>query len=144
MDEKILILLHRSFDGPLTDSEQDALAEALAASPELRAEKEQIATMRAGIARAPADSFGPFFAERVMQKLAVETASEDNPALFFESLVYLFRRVALAGAVAVIVLVAYNWQSSDEISLASAFGANEAGVEEVLEMPIESILEPTS
>ena len=144
MNEKIIELLYRSFDDRLNDEEQMQLDDALAASPDLQAEKERVEALRQELEASKTESFKPFFAERVMNKIDTLKESETGLEQLFESLQYFFRRVAVAAAVVVVLLVAYNLKTSDEISLSAAIGVSETGLEEVLETPIESMLEQLS
>jgi len=141
MNKRSRELLFRSFDDRLTEREQRELKEALAASPELQEEKEHLTALRGDITAGAADSFKPFFAERVMHRLESSGVAEPGPMLFFESLARLFRRVAVAGAVAVVALVVINLWDSGDVSLNAAVGAPETTLEELLESPYESALE---
>ncbi len=141
MDDRILELLYRSFDDRLTEEEARELSEAMKASPELAGERERIAAMRDALSRGAPASFGPFFPEKVMRRIRElkEGTAEEDP--FWESLFPLFRRVALAGAVVSLVLIAYNLKTSETISLAAAFAAPEMTMEDLMESPIEQALE---
>lgn len=140
MDQKVLDLLYRSFDGKLTPEEQRGLDKALAASKQLREEKEKITASRKIISGTAATSFEPFFAERVMQRIqaereAVSEVGED----FFGSLMWSFRRIALAGAIAVLLLLANNIIQGGEISLNSLLAMPQLTIEDtlVLNNPLE-------
>jgi hypothetical protein len=144
MNDKILDLLYRSFDSGLSSREQQQLDKALAGSAELRAERDRITAMREAVRSSAAGSFKPFLAERVMQRIGGELGYENGLQELFDSLVFAFRRVALIGAVAAVVLVGYNLKASDEVTLAAAFGVAETTgeeLEELLETPLESVLE---
>jgi hypothetical protein len=141
MNKKILKLLYRSFDSQLTRQEQQQLDEALANSRTLREEKERIISLRDDISSLTAGSFKPFFAERVIERINRLDNTEQNLYPFFESLWYLFRRVVIAGAVVAIILVSHNLWVSRDITLASAFGASQVTVEQLLKTPFDLILE---
>ncbi|MCJ7509069.1 MAG: hypothetical protein MUO85_10155 [candidate division Zixibacteria bacterium] len=141
MNKKILKLLYRSFDSQLTKQEQRQLDEALANSQTLREERERILSLRNDISSLAAGSFKPFFAERVMRRINRLDNMEQNLYPFFESLWYLFRRVVIAGAAVAIILVSHNLWVSHDITLASAFGASQVTVEELLKTPFDLILE---
>jgi anti-sigma factor RsiW len=144
MNDKMLELLYRSLDGVLTPDEQASLNEALAASEELRAEKRRLHAMRQAVAQSAADTFRPFFAARVMQRIARSAEPKQASESFFRGLVYTFRRVALAGAMIIAAFIIYNITASDEISFTTVLGAPEISIEEVFEPPLNSILEDLS
>jgi len=144
MNDKIMELLYRSFDYRLNEEEQMQLDEALVASPDLQAEKKRIEALRNELTSGRTESFKPFFAERVMKKIDTLEESEKGLEQLFESMQYFFRRVAVAAAVVVVLLVAYNLKTGDEISLSSAIGISETSLEEILETPIDSMLEQLS
>jgi anti-sigma factor RsiW len=140
MNETMLDLLYRSFDGPLDEEEDRRLGEALAGSDELRAEKARIAAMRAALADGAAGSFRPMFAQRVMHRITAAGA-ERNGDLLFEALLRLFRPLAVVGAAAAILAIALNLRESGEISLAAAFAPTEPAIEVLLETPLDAMLE---
>jgi anti-sigma factor RsiW len=139
--KKISELLYLSFDGQLSQDEQQRLEEALVRSPQLRRERERIVALRHTIATSGARSFRPFFAERVMH--AITTAREVKNGLerFSESLQLAFRRVALAGVAAILLLLAYNFVTSGDLSIAGAFGMSQETLVEVLESPFDATVE---
>jgi anti-sigma factor RsiW len=142
MEERILELLYRSFDGELSREERAELDSALADSPELRRERDELVAVRGAVKSSAADSFAPFFAERVMRGVREEREGEGEGARFLESLQCAFRRVALVAAVLVAFLLIYNMNQGGSVSVAAAFGAEEtATIEELLTAPVEEMLE---
>lgn len=135
MNERILDLLYRSFDDELTKEEQRELAEALSSSLELREEKKRITEMRQRIADEAIRSFKPFFSARVLQRLKEETVAGED---FFESIVWAFRRIALAGAAALLLLIATNVLTERTVSLDSLLGMPQLTLEDTwqLENPV--------
>jgi len=138
MNKKILELLYRSFDDVLTPEEQKHLEEALAESVKLQEEKERIAKLRTTISDGATQSFKPFFAEKVIRRIREQKIAQET---FFESLIYVFRPVAIAAVVLLITLVSYNLIKSDNISLASAFAEPEISLEQVLEPTLPLAME---
>ncbi|MFQ5641573.1 MAG: hypothetical protein ACE5IR_26665 [bacterium] len=119
MNERILKLLYRSFDAPLSQEEEMELLQALSASSQLREEQKRLAEMRGMLKDEATRSFRPFFAARVMHRIKHEkTAGED----FVESLVWIFRRIALAGGLAILFLVITHLFVENHRSLNSVFG----------------------
>jgi len=144
LDRKMLELLYCSFDRRLTDEEREKLDAALASSKELRAERERIASMRRDISASKASGFGYMFAERVMKRVRSEDWVEEASPVFFESLSRVFRPVAVAGVAAALALMVYNIVENKDLSFSAALGVPEVTLEEVLESPLDSILEGLS
>jgi hypothetical protein len=144
MNERILDLLYRSFDGELSPEEQMELRDALAASEDLRLEREKIEAVRRMVSASGRDTFKPFFAERVMSRIGDLRASSNGMWTLQEWLTRVFRRVAFAGAAVAVGLLIFNFVQTQGVSLAAAFGIAEAPIEEVLELPVGSILEGAS
>lgn len=143
MDQKVLELLYRSFDGQLTQAEQERLDEALRHSQALREEKEKIAAMRQAVSGSAAQTFQPFFAERVMQRIqgkrkSMAAVGED----FMSSLAWSFRRIAIAGVIAVLLLLAGSFIQKGEISLNAMLAMPQLTIEDtvVLNNPLEGEL----
>ncbi|MFQ5752288.1 MAG: hypothetical protein ACE5HI_09850 [bacterium] len=131
MNERILDLLYRSFDEELSKAEQSELKKALAASPELQKEKVRIAELRQAIAINAERSFRPFFAARVMQRLKTDAPKEED---FFASLVWAFQRIALVGAIAILLLIANNILINNNRSLDSILAIPQLSVADVWQL----------
>ena len=140
MDEKILELLYRSFDSELSQDEQNKLKQALEKSEELKSHKEEMLKMRKSLKPNNPHGFGYMFADKVMQKIKnLEEKSTDE--LFFDSIISVFRPIAIAATFLLILLISYNviskngnlfngTQQSQDITLAEAFDPfNELTVE---------------
>ena len=130
MNKKALKLLYRSFDARLSQRNQRKLAEALDRSPELRNEKVQLQAQRSMLAKSQAHAFSPQFADRVIQRLKTETGS-NGWEQFYETLLTLFRRFAVIGAVILFLLLSYNLKLGDKLSLEEVFFASDAAYEEL-------------
>ncbi len=131
MNERLLELLYRSFDDELTKEEQRELVEALSFWPELREEKKRITEMRQMIASEAVRSFKPFFSNRVMRRLKEKTTTGED---FFESLLWAFRRIALAGALALLLLIANNVLTERSASLNSLLRMPQLSLEDVWQL----------
>ena len=107
MDEKILELLYRSFDSDLKPDEQKKLDKALKNSKELLSYKEEILKMRTSLKQTETQSFGYMFADKVMHQInKLEDKSKDEQ--FFDSIISVFRPLAIAAAFLLVFLVSYN------------------------------------
>ncbi len=135
MYKKALELLYRSFDARLSQRNQRKLAETLERSPELRNEKKRIQEQRDLLAKSSAHSFGPHFADRVIQSLHAE-AGVNSWDQFYEALLTLFRRFAVIGALALLLLLSYNLKLGDKLSLEEVFFASDAAYEELQRLPL--------
>ncbi|MCU0646280.1 MAG: hypothetical protein MUC94_18735 [bacterium] len=138
MNKKIRELLYRSFEDDLTPSEQQRLDRALAESEELRAEKHRIAAMRSMISESSDKTFHPFFAEKVLRQIREQSRPAES---FFDSLIEVFRPVAIAVTILFIVLLSYNLFKSDSKSLASAFAEPEIKLEQALDPTLAWVME---
>lgn len=141
MDKKELELLYRSFDDVLTPEEQKQLEKVLASSKDLREEKKRVVSMRNAVSGSGVQSFKPFFAERVMRRIQQLKPTEKSPDLFFESLMAVFRPIAVGAAVVVIILLSYNMIKSDRLSLAGAFAEPEVSIEEAFDPTVTLAME---
>ena len=131
MDEKTLELLYRSFDSNLNPDEQKILEYALENSKELKSHKEELLKMRNSLKSDKPQGFGYLFADKIMQKINnLEEKSKDE--LFFDSIISVFRPMAIAATFLLVFLVSYNViiengnlfngsQQSMDITLAEAF-----------------------
>lgn len=133
MSKRIRKLLYKSFDHELSQEERRLLDEALAASKELREEKAGIESMRDTVSAAAADSFGPSFPERVMQRIKTEKRKASQSEMFFESLVRVFRPVAAAAMIVLIAIAAYNMSVNGSVSLTGALGQPDVTLDQVLD-----------
>lgn len=133
MDNSLYNLLLRSFDAPLAEAERRQLDGALEASKDFRATRQEIINLRAGLQAVGHQSFKPFFAERVLERLR---NPQQSLADYFVSV---FRRVAIGAAVLVIICSAYNISRANDFTLESALGIHQPTLEQVLalEAPFE-------
>ena len=133
-NKKILKLLYRSFDDRLDEKEQKILTQALEDSPGLRLEKEQIETQRKSLSNSTVQSFRPFFVERVMAQVNALEGKTNGPDLqmFYESLVSVFRRFAVVGAVISVLMFIYNLGIGDILPLEEALTMSDLTLQEIL------------
>ncbi|UCC38968.1 MAG: hypothetical protein JSV96_14325 [Candidatus Aminicenantes bacterium] len=134
-NERILKLLYRSFDDDLDEKERNELEEALINSEQLRQEKEKILAQRKAISESAAQSFKPFFAERVMARIDALSEKTETET-FYETLRAVFKPFAIAGAVAMAALILYNLGIGDILSTEEVFFASDSAFEEILQLPL--------
>ena len=135
-NKKMLKLLYRSFDDRLKEKERQILIQALEDSPGLRREKERIEAQRKAVANTAAQSFKPFFVERVMEQVNALGGKTNGLGrqMFYESLVSVFRRFAVAGAVISVLLFIYNQGIGDILSLEEALTMSDITLRAILTM----------
>ncbi len=104
MDDRELLIRYR--DGELPEREAQAVRERLRNEPELRAGLSRLEHLSVALARSAADSFGPFFATRVMAGIRADIRSTSD--LMYEGLRWAFARVAVVAAVIVVALGTYS------------------------------------
>ena len=116
-------LLIRSFDEELSPDEKERLEVFLSESSELRKEKRELLEMRK-IISATQYSFGPGFHSKVMDKIAEEKEPLILRPEFNKSLFTVFKRVALTGVAAIIILFLSIYLSDDSFSFRSLTGGD--------------------
>lgn len=104
MKRTIQELLYRSYDTELSAGEQTRLDKALADSPSLRRERDEIAALRDAASSSATPGFGPFFADRVMAAVESEAATVSDMPLFAD-LLTIFKPVAVAALLVLAVLI---------------------------------------
>jgi hypothetical protein len=136
MTKKMLKLLYRSFDGRLGERELNKLNRELERSPELREERDRIQRQRELLNQAGSPAFAPGFVDRVLQRLEKTGEGANGWDLFYVTLLKLFRRFALAGAAALLLLLIYNLKLGDKLSPEEAFFASDTTYEELRRLPL--------
>ena len=136
MNKKLKNLLYRSFEGGLSPNEKDCLEKALAESAEFRREKKEIERQRQALSQGAEASFGPMFAERVINRLSSPQKFENGRVTFYLVFKSMFAKVAIAGAVAALVLLSYNLTIGDQITEEEAFFASDTTYEELSRLPL--------
>ena len=140
MDKKLQDLLYRSFDSDLNQKEKKILDEALVHSEELREEKEIITSLRNNIERGKTTSFKPFFADRVMEKIQTSKQVDENEQ-FFESLFVIFRPIAVAAVILIIIIAGYNINTTGQFSIEGVFGVQEVTIDDVYDPTLALVTE---
>lgn len=118
-------LLQRALDGDLTPEERQRLAALLEESPELGHELKRRGRLWTLVKENKEDSFGPFFATRVMARVSAGTADD----AFAQALAWVFRRVAVVAMLLIVALTAYN------MSVQQSIGNHRTPLETVLALP---------
>jgi hypothetical protein len=135
-NRKVLELLYRSLDGDLKGKDQKKLDEALEKSEELRKEKERVLAQRQAVADSASQSFGPFFAERVMHQIEGLGQKKNGWEAFYENFMAAFRKVAIVSAAVLVILISYNVIKSDIVPEDELFFMADTTIEEILDLPL--------
>jgi hypothetical protein len=141
MKKRYLKLLYLSIDGKLSKKEKQQLDIALNKSPELQKEKEEILRQRILVSKSKVTMFKPDFADRVMKKIKKVEIKPAGNDIFYHTLKYVFRRVALVGVALCLVIISYNIVRTGNFSLEGALGITPLTVEENMEIYSTLILE---
>lgn len=128
--------LLRLLDGASTPEEEARLRHDLARSPDLRAELEAVKALRGllqtTVRASSAQALKPFFADRLMRRLAPVAHRLAAPAAdeeFFGLLLRLFRPVAVAGLLLILGFATYN------VTYSNDYEAEASTTEAVLGLP---------
>jgi len=122
MKNEQLNLLYRSFDEELKPEEQAQLSKVLSESASLRAEKKRVQEMRDIISGSAVESFKPFFAKRVMQRIQVTAETRFNLINSFGDLLKIFRPILMTASTTIVIIVAFSVWTSGSFSIESVLG----------------------
>ncbi len=134
--KKNLKLLYRSFDIDLSERKQQRLDKALKQSKNLKEERELIFSRRQAVADSTVRTFRPYFADRVMSKIAAMGNKKNTQESFYDALLFVFRRLAVFGALVMIGLVFFNVIKGHIIPVDEIFFASDLALEEILNLPV--------
>ncbi len=115
MDKKDELLI-KSLDSKLSNEERQLLMTMLESDFQLKRHAQQYDKLRAMLLRPEPDSFGPFFAERIINKIKNIRSEIDYQIFFF------FKKYQLAAVGIVIALIVLNIIFSDQLTLKSVLG----------------------
>ncbi len=117
-------LLIRSFDEELTAEEQQRLNSALAADANLVREKQELEKMRQ-VLSGYSPRFSQGFSERTLENAFADTAESNN-------LYFLFKRFALSGVAAIVILLISVYLTDGSFSLNSLLGLSDLTTDNLL------------
>ena len=121
--KEIQNLLIRSLDEELVPSEMERLERLLSESFELREEKRKLLEMR-GLISSKQYSFSDDFQAKVMDRIAEESEPLILQPEFNRSLFTVFKRVALTGVAAILILFLSIYLSNDSFTLETLTGGD--------------------
>ena len=112
-------LFLQSLDGKISEEQKLKLLEALHADHALQKNRDQFMVLRAKLLRKEQDSFGPFFAERIINRIKSLKKEIDFQIFFF------FKKYQVAAIGVVVALLVLNIVLSDNLTLKSVLGFEE-------------------
>ena len=119
-------LFLKSLDGSLSDRDKEILSTSIQKDARLEKTSNQYLQVRQLLHRQEDDSFGPFFAERIINHIRTVKSQIDYQIFFF------FKKYQLAVVGIIIALVAINIVLSDKLSVKSVLGLEEIAQEEIV------------
>ncbi|MBS1507533.1 MAG: hypothetical protein JSS79_12895 [Bacteroidetes bacterium] len=109
-------LFLQSLDGTLDEAQKQQLKKVLAEDAGLQRASGQYLALRDQLLRKETDSFGPFFAERIINRIKSLKKEIDYQIFFF------FKKYQLAALGVVVALLVLNIIFSDQLTLKSVLG----------------------
>lgn len=133
MKERFKILLFKSFDDNLSQTEQNELERGLIEYPELLKEKEELISIRNEL-QSQTYAFQYGFSNKVMRRIDVLQQSYQNRQLFLtHQLSNLFRKwVVPIGAISIAVIVVSLYFTDGISSLKTVMGIHEITIDDAL------------
>ncbi len=134
MRRRLLKLLYKSMDSALSPPGNAELEAALGESEELRRDRSAILAIRRAAADTAPRGFAPGFADRVVAAAKTRIRKPEGIDAVFEALKTVFKPVAVATAVLLVVLVAYSVSRGDLIPKSEIYYASDITMNKVLEL----------
>jgi hypothetical protein len=119
-------LFLQSLDGKISDEQKIKLAGAMTVDPALKKTADQFVKLRDNLLREEKESFGPFFAERIINKIKSFKKEIDYQIFFF------FKKYQLAAIGVVVALVVLNIVLSDSLTVKSVLGFEDEQISDIV------------
>ncbi len=123
-------LLLKSFDVSVSAREREELSIQMQNDATLRWQSDQYLKIRELMLRVEPDSFGPFFAERIVNQLKQRVNEIDYLIFFF------FKKYQVLVLGVVVALLVTNLLLTDHLSLKALFGVEQETTEEVFSIDL--------
>ncbi|MBL7856635.1 MAG: hypothetical protein JNM57_03025 [Cyclobacteriaceae bacterium] len=123
------MFLH-SLDSRLPEGDLVKLELTLQQNSTLKSKAQQYLQLREMLMQKETDSFGPFFAERILHQIKQRTQEIDYLILFF------FKKYQLVIIGIVIALLAANIFTAEELTLKSILGMGEQTIEDIISIDV--------
>ena len=118
-------LLLKSWDAPLSGEERTLLTTQMQQNASLRWQNDQYLKIRALLQRAEPDTFGPFFAERIINVIKNRTEKIEYLIFFF------FKKYQVLVAGVFVALLITNLLLSDSLTVREILGLEQQTTEDV-------------
>ncbi len=118
-------LLLRSLDAPVSAQDREKLTALMQSEFALRRQSDQYSRIREMMLRQQSDSFGPFFAERIINQLKQRVNEIDYLIFFF------FKKYQVLVVGVLVALLIANILLTDQFSLRAIFGLDTPATEDV-------------
>ena len=144
MNERDHIDLLRYLSGEMTDDEKKGVEQRLASDPDLRASLDHLQRVEGFLASGRETSFGPSFADRVMERIGQEEregSQAEQGGLFGDLLLSIFGRLAPVALVAALVLGVYNITTAEDglSPIEATFGLEPVDIAGVYDVMIDDV-----
>jgi hypothetical protein len=123
-------LLLRSWDGQVSARERETLASVLQNNPAIRQQSDQYQKIRTMLLRTEPDSFGPFFAERIMNMIRQRTQEIDYLIFFF------FKKYQVVLLGVLVALLVSNMLLTDQLTVKGILGVEQDTTENVFSIDV--------
>lgn len=123
-------LLLRSLDAPVSARERETLAKAMKNDSSMRLSSDQYQTIRSMLLRPEPDSFGPFFAERILNMVKQRTQQIDYLIFFF------FKKYQVVVLGVLVALLVSNMLLTDQLTLKGILGLEPETTEDVFSIDL--------
>jgi len=123
-------LLLRSLDAPVSARERETLALAMQNNFSIRLNSDQYQTIRSMLLRPEPDSFGPFFAERILNMIKQRTQQIDYLIFFF------FKKYQVVLVGILVALLVSNMLLTDQLTLKGIFGLEQDASEDIFSIDL--------
>lgn len=119
-------LMLRSFDVPFSREENEKLDRLMSTEETWRREQSRYSALRDMIARKADESFGPFFAERVISRIKRRANEIDYLIWFF------FKKYQVLALGILVALLVANIFLADQLTVPSLFGIQKESIEDFI------------
>jgi hypothetical protein len=123
-------LLLRSWDASVSASERETLARVMQNNPALRQQSDHYQKIRTMLLRTEPDSFGPFFAERIMNMIKQRTQEIDYLIFFF------FKKYQVVLLGVLVALLVSNMLLTDQLTVKGILGLEQDTTENVFSIDV--------
>jgi hypothetical protein len=134
MHRRLLKLLTRSMDAELAAPDLARLEAALKESEDLRRTRDELLAVRRAAADSAASGFGPGFADKVLAGTRLAVRRPQTADAVFNSFKTVFKPLAIASAIVLVLLVTYSVTRGDLIPRGEIYYASDITLNKILQL----------